>query len=182
MAFFFIAFLAQLPLLIAQLTPVPGFLFLLPILIIAGIFLNTLGAGAAALAVAWQYLGREISVGACYRRAWNRVLSLLGTSIVYTIALALPFVTIIGIPLSFYLLVRWFFYTQAIMVENKTGPKESLRRSHELVPGKLGRVFGIGITFLIMLLVLSLVAGIPGAIATISSPITGTLLSYIGGL
>ena len=189
-----IALLAQIPSLIAGLVLIPGgvIMFILAgIAGLAGIVLYILVQGAIISAVASQYLEREISVGGCYGAAARRFWSLLGAGIVFAAILLIsllpvliiavffhPLVIVIGIPLFFYFLVRWWFYAQAIMLEGK-GPLSALRRSGQLVGGSWWRVFGIGIIFVIMLLIMNLIVGIPGFIAVAFSPIVGNILFNI---
>ena len=176
--FLVIALFAQIPLLVGQLVPN---LALSVVLSIAAFFLYILAAGATVSAVASQYLGTEISVGECYRRAWDRVLSLLGSEIIFIICPSISFVLVIGIPLFFYLLVSWFFYVQAIMLEGRKGPRDSLRRSRELVRGSWWRVFGIGIVLSLLLIIINVGASIPGLIASDFSPIVGAVLISLAG-
>ena len=144
--FFLIALVPQIPTFIGTLISMPAAFSI--ILSLVGLVIGVVATGATAFAVAGQYLQRPMSVGDCYGRAWGRVVSLVGSSIVFFIALAISVllvVIVIGIPLFFYVLVRWFFYAPAVILEGKKGPLESLRRSRELVRGSWWRVFGIGI-------------------------------------
>ena len=178
--FFLIALLAQVPTLLLQLSPVTA---LSLVFVLAAITLQILAEGAIVFAVASQNLGREISVGECYRRAVGRFSSLLLAVIVFFLALsfsALLMLIIIGIPLLFYLLVSLFFYPQAILLEGK-GPLQALGRSRELVRGSWWRVFGIGITFVILLLILNIAVIIPASISGFSSSTAAAILSTIGG-
>ena len=180
-AFLLIVFVAQVPLLVAQLIPTSAsFLVVYILLIVTAVVLGLVAAGAMAVAVASQYLGREIRVRVCYGLAWARLVSLAASAIVYAVALALSFATIIGIPLSFYLLVRWYFSAQAIMLEGKRGPRQALGRSHQLTRGSWWRLFGIGIVFIILLMVTGSVAIIPGSIASIFSSAVGIVLIALG--
>ena len=173
--FVIIALVAQVPVAVQQLVPN---LALSVVLFIAAVFLSILAAGATVRAVASHYLGKEISVGNCYRRAWDRTLSLLGSEIIFIIALSISFVLV---PLFFYLLVSRFFYAQAIMLEGRKGPRNALRRSGELVRGSWWRVFGIGIVFVLLLIIINTGASIPGFIASDSSPIVGAALISLAG-
>ena len=180
-AFSLITLLAEIPLLIGELIPIPA---LSLIFILAGIVLYILAEGAIIFAVAQQYLGREIIVGECYRRAWSRFGPLLGGLIVFLIALfisALLAAIIIGIPIFFYLLVSRFFYAEAIMMEG-IGPLEALGRSRDLVRGSWWRVFGIGIIFVIIIVVIGILMSIPGSIAAVFSPTAGAILLTLVGI
>ena len=180
--FFLIALVPQIPTFIGTLISMPAAFSI--ILSLVGLVIGVVATGATAFAVAGQYLQRPMSVGDCYGRAWGRVVSLVGSSIVFFIALAISVllvVIVIGIPLFFYVLVRWFFYAPAVILEGKKGPLESLRRSRELVRGSWWRVFGIGIVFVITLLIIGVVATIPASIATGFSPTAAAVLGTIAG-
>ena len=172
--FYLIALVSQIPSLIGEIVPMPlgaSILFF-----VAGVVMSILAAGAMVYAVAYQYLGRKTTVGQCYVRAWNRVLSLIGTTILFILASAILIATVIGIPLFFYILVRWFFYTEAIIIEGRRGPMEALGRSYGLVRGSWWRVFGIGVVFFVLLILASLVVSIPGSIVSEFNFIAGTIL------
>ncbi len=173
-----IIFLAHIPFIVQALVPNQA---LFVVLTIAGIFLYVLASGATACAVASIYLGRDVNVKWCYLRAWERARSLWGSAIVLTVALLVSFITVVGIPLFFFLLVSWFFYVQAIMLEGRRGPREALGESRQLVKGSWWRIFGIGIGFFALLIVVNIAAIIPGAIVSTFNPLAGTLLISIAG-
>ena len=175
---FAIALLAQAPLLISAL--IPG-LALTIILSVVGILMYIMAEGAIIFAVAQQYLGREVQVSECYGRAIGRFWTLLVGLIVFFLALvgsALLVIILIGIPLFFYLLVSRYFFPQAIILEDK-GSLKALGRSRDLVRGSWWQVFGIGIVFVVMLLIVNMVATIPGFIADNVSSVFGALLFII---
>ena len=177
--FYLIALVAQVPSLIGQIAPMP--LGVIILFFVVGYVAIILAAGATIYAVASQYLGRETNIGQCYARAWNRVVSLLGSTLIFILASAILIALVIGIPLFFYILVRWFFYAEAIIIEGKRGPREALGRSHELVRGSWWRVFGIGVVFVVLIAIVGLVASIPGSIAAnYNSPAGSILLSIFG--
>ena len=179
LGFYFIALIAQIPSLIGEIVPMPQGLFIL--LVVVGVAMSIIAAGATIYAVASQYLGRAITISQCYARAWSRVLSLLTSTLAFILASAILIASIIGIPLFFYILVRWFFYTEAIMIEGKRGPREALGRSYGLVRGSWWRVFGIGVVFVVLLALIGLVASVPGSIVVGFSPIAGAILLSIFG-
>ena len=193
--FFIIALIAQ----------IPGFIFTLtageflggdagdlselsplwPILVVFVQGLITLPAqGAAIISVAHQYLGRAMSIGESYRKALYVLLSLISSYIVFFIIVGLcVFLSgfIIGIPLLFLVLVYWFAYVQAIVIENIRGPIQPLGRSSRLVQGSWWRVFGIGIVYVIVLAVLFIGAGIPGFIIGIFNETAAVIVLTISG-
>lgn len=184
-AFYTIALIAQIPLAIGQIllesgstaAIVIGVLFLLP-----GIVLSILAVGATSFAVATHYLGGQVRVGTCYGRASGSVLSLVGTTILFFVAVAISAllsIILIGIPLLLYLLVSWYFFAQVIMIEGTAGPREAVGRSGRLVRGTWWRVFGLGIVFVIVAGILGSMSSIPGAIASIFSSEAETVLNAI---
>ena len=180
--FLIIAFMPEIPFLIANVSPA----WLSVMLSLIGVLAYVLAGPATIHAVAQQYLGREIDIGQCFRRAWSEFLPLIIAFIVIVAALlgsALLMFMVIGIPLFFYLLVIWFFAGQAIIIESK-GPMAALTRSQLLVSGSWWRVFGIVIVFVLIIVLLSLITGaivslFPGGVAFILSAVLYTLLSPI---
>ncbi len=155
------------------------------IFILVGILLLVLQAGAFVCWVAGHYASREVDVLECYRAAWRRVLSLAGATILILLALVVSmilWVILIGIPLFFYLLVIWFFADEAIMIERKAAVA-ALGRSRELVRGSWWRVFGIGVTFVGIILGLFLVGLIPSVIVwNINEDLGNILLTVVSVL
>ena len=173
--FVLIALIPQVPSLITTIVPGLGSGVVALIFVLAGLFLSILASGAMVRAVAQQYVARRVDVGQCFSRAWYRVVSLVIASVLVTLALLgsmLLSIIIIGIPLFAYILVIWFFTTEAIMVEGR-GPIAALKRSRELVRGSWWRVFGIGVVFALLLSGLSILGLIAAAIMAIVSPILG---------
>lgn len=156
----FLPFLA-----IALVTQVPSFLAaLIPFriewtLAMVGLLLFPLAGGAATYAVAQACLDQAIDVGECFRRSWQRVVSLVIAFVLVALALmgsAVLSLVGVGIPLLFWLLVIWYFATEAIMIEG-TDPIAALGRSRDLVRGTWWRVFGIGVVYVLIFSVLAFV-------------------------
>ena len=181
-AFLAIALIPQIPSLIGQLLPV---LSLLVVFTVVAVVLYILAEGAAVSAVVRQYLGRDIRVVACYTTAQRRFVPLLAGFVLFLVppflwvllTVFLPFL-VIGLPLILYLVVRWSFYPEAIMIE-RTGPIGALGRSGELVRGSWWRVFGIGLIFVVPIVILGIV--IPGIVSSSINPIAGAILFVISG-
>ena len=176
-----IALVANIPFLIG------GFLSnsaLVASLTVAGFFTGLLASGASAYAVSQQHLGRKVSAATCYVAALNNAVSLLLAAIVFTIGViiagTLSFL-LIGIPLLIYIVVTFFFYIPAIMIEGQR-PIAALGRSAELVRGSWWRVFGIGIVFVILLLVSLFIASIPGFLLVMVNEPMGNLLLNMGSV
>jgi len=182
--FAFISIWAQIPILIAQIPQFPEYVDL--IFTLVGYALSVLAIGAMVFASAALCAGKDITVAQCYSRAWTRCLSLLGSGFIYLVALAVSgflilshkWAFIIGIPLLFFLLVSWFFYAQAIMLEGRKGPQEAIARSHQLVRHQWWRTFWP----IVALIVIGVVINAPGLIALSYSWIAGTILVAIAGI
>jgi hypothetical protein len=175
--FALIAALPVVPTTISIATPV----WLTVILLIAGLVLALLAYPATAFGVALFYLDREVDVALCYRRAWNRVISLLIAYVIFFVVLigcAILALIVIGIPLFFYILVSWFFFSAAIIIEGK-GPTDAIGRSRELVRGSWWRVFGIGVVFFLLILALDLGALMATAIVGLANSAAGEVVGSV---
>ena len=175
--FALIAAVPVVPTIIAIATP----LWLTVILFIVAWVLTVLAYPAIAYGVAMHYLDQEVDVSLCCRRAWNRVISLIIAGLIILVALlgcAILALIAIGIPLFFYILVSWFFFQQAIILEGK-GPTAAIGRSRELVSGSWWRVFGIGVVFILLILALDLGAIIAAAIVGLANSTAGEVVGFV---
>lgn len=120
-----------------------------------------------------RYLGRQITVGQAYRTARGCFWRLLGNTLIIAIVAFLLFVTIIGIPVAIFLLVRWMLVVEAIALEGK-GVFQSLSRSTALVKGSWWRVLGV---FIVALVLQYMVAAIPAGILSLVVMGVGALVS-----
>ena len=174
-----VAMLAQIPILIAAFVSNE---VLVASLSVVNLLTGLLASAAVTYAVSQHYLGRRITVGACYREALNSGISLLIAFLAFALLIigaALLSFILIGIPLLIYLVVALFFYVQAIMLEGAR-PISALGRSRELVRGSWWRVFGIGIVFVLLLIAISFVASVPGDILSALNEELGNLLLIVG--
>ena len=179
--FFMIALAPQIPFLIVEIigaAPLPLILNLAVSIIgiLSAIVLTVLAIPAMMNAVA-----RGTSFVESYRDAGNRFWTLLLAWIVFSLTLMLCvalMLIIVGIPLFFYVLVSWYFYPWAVMLEGK-GPLGSLERSKELVAGSRWRLLGVGVVFVVMGFVLIVALFIPVAIILAFSP-TAANVAAIG--
>ncbi|MFH0900580.1 MAG: hypothetical protein V2A73_08120 [Pseudomonadota bacterium] len=91
-------------------------------------------------AIADAYLGRPVSLAGAFRRIPPLLGSLLGAFILYFLGVGIGLLLLVipGIILCF----RWFFITQAIVVDGKTAA-QSLSRSAVLTNGRKGRLFAL---------------------------------------
>lgn len=166
-----------IPLIISSATPT----WLSVILTVVSLVATLLAFPAATYGVALHYLGQEVDVADCYRRAWNRVVSIIFASLLWFAAVvcaALLSLILIGVPLLFFILVSFFFFEQAIILE-RLGPVGALRRSAQLVTGSRWRVLGIGTVYMLLMLALGLGALIvTGIVLTINS-IAGNVVANV---
>jgi hypothetical protein len=156
-SFVLIALLPQIPLFVFSLLPeLESWVFQVSVFAIF-FLLYFLAAAATVRAVALQYTERPIDVADCYGKAWFKVISLVVSNMAFGLALIGAIVTIVGIPLFFYLIVVWYFFIECIMVE-KTGPMAALWRSRDLVRGSYWRIIGIAVVYTVIVLALSVIS------------------------
>lgn len=173
-----IALIAQIPFLIVEVFTAESFplglnLAIAIIGISVGIVLYILVNPAIINAVTWG-----TSIAGCYRDAANRFWTLFLAAIVFSSTLLLCvalMLIIVGIPLFFHVLISWLFYPQAVMLEGK-GPLESLKYSKEMVAGNRWRLLGVGATFFLIGLVLTLALFIPVGILLVFSTTAGNVV------
>ncbi len=196
-----IALVPQIPSTLAALTPAP----VSWVLTLLGVFLSILATGALVYATVRHLLGREWDILSSYTRALERVVSLVVAFVVYVLVLISPLIiasilgifiessidqnvllaivvggailllVLSGIPWLFFILVAWYFQTEAIMIEGRRN-LDALSRSYQLVKGSWWRVFGIGALFVMVMIGFFVVAAIPVVIVSIASQSVGTVL------
>jgi hypothetical protein len=116
---------------------------------------------ATAIAMVEIDAGRSVTVLGAYKKALPMVRSLLGTVLVAAVVIALAGLTAVGLVVSAWLLVRWAFLAQVVVLEGDSG-RLALARSARLVRGDWWRVASL----------LLFVAGV----ALLLGPVVGTLL------
>jgi Membrane domain of glycerophosphoryl diester phosphodiesterase len=97
------------------------------------------------------------SAGGYYERTRGRLGTLLGATLLYGLGVGLGLVLLI-VP-GLILMSRWSLVVPLVMIERR-GVRESLRRSSELVRGRTGRV-------LLLMIVAALITGIASALITL---------------
>ncbi|MCJ7511120.1 MAG: glycerophosphoryl diester phosphodiesterase membrane domain-containing protein [Dehalococcoidia bacterium] len=156
-----------------------------------GVLGTVIGAGlirAAADALEGTTPGFWRSYAAVIPRLDRLVLAAL----CFQITVQLLMIVILGIPIAVYLLIRWLFFGQAIMLED-AGAGEAFKRSGDLVAGFWWRVFGIllviGLVSLVPVAFVSLVLlpGLPGGmqgLGLLPAPpvVSATVTSVIGAI
>ena len=187
-AFFSIALFAQIPTLAITIAwPTldggsnPVALALIVFFAVAALVLGIIAGGAMFYAVIRQYLGLSISVTACYAWSAARFWSLLVAGILFPLVVILLFFTVIGIPIAFYLMASWHFYIQIILLE-KQGPVQALDSSRRLVRGTWWSIFGIGIVFIILEIIIVIAISIPVGLLSFGNSTVGNIASFIGAI
>ena len=137
-------------------------------------------------AVSEACLDHRLTIGQAYARGLRRIGSLLGLSIVYTLATLVLFITIVG---WIFIAIAWGFAYHALLLEG-LGIRAALGRSRALVRGSWWRVFGITLLFFMFVGIISsffsLLSAIPVSIAALSGDegaglIIGLVFSTIVG-
>jgi hypothetical protein len=108
--------------------------------------------------------GREISAWNAYRRVLPKLGSLLATVFIVAVALTLVSFTALGAVLAVWLIVRWSFLAQVVVLEG-TSRVADLRRSARLVRGNWWRTASL----ILFVTVLALLLG----------PLVGTILLFV---
>ena len=133
------------------------FLPTVPLLILSW-FLQFIATGALAYAVSKSYLGHEIEVKASYIYVLKRIWPLIGALILTGLATGAGFLLCIIPGIIF---TMWFiFTTQSVVIEN-CAVMESISRSRKLAIGNMGKIFIIGILFLVIAMVIGGVLQFP---------------------
>ena len=173
-----------------------GFATSMAILFIVTLILQTFASGVIVAAVAMQYATGRIDVGACYGRAWWRVISLviLGLLLFGLIVLMIAGFAMFIVPgiVILALIIYWSVDVPAVVIEG-CKPISALRRSFELVRGNWWRTFAtitlmtltlIGFTVVLTLLLSAPLAllgddGLSETMTQVSSSLLGMLTNAI---
>lgn len=139
---------------------------------IAFSILSAISFGASTLVLSEGYLGRTIGTGEALRRAWDRILSLIGISLQTSLAVGLAAILLIipGIIVG----CGYAVATQALMVEPGLKLQGAMSRSWALTKGSRWRVFAAVAVGFVILLVATL--GVGAVIAGV-----GYLAGWSGG-
>jgi glycerophosphoryl diester phosphodiesterase family protein len=119
---------------------------------------------ATAVAMVAIDAGGTASARAAYRRVLPELRPLLGVALLAAVVIALVSLTSIGVVLSVWLLVRWAFLAQVVVLERRSG-RSALRRSSQLVRNNWWRVASL----LLFVTVIALLVG----------PLVGTMLLFV---
>lgn len=148
-------------------------------LFVLSLFVTVIATAALARAVDDIADGRPPDFNRSYRHVLDRLRALLLATLRAFGPIFLAAVTIVGIPLAIYLLVRWAFFPQAVIIDGRS-PSEALSVSARIVKGQWWRTFGI-------LLLVSLLASLPAiavgmlfaSAATIASGLASAVVAVI---
>ncbi|HRA47846.1 MAG TPA: hypothetical protein PK819_07250 [Thermomicrobiales bacterium] len=110
---------------------------------------------------------QEISIRQCVYGGLSNIPHLAATLLLIVIILLALSTSIFLLPVVVYLAVRWQFFAQAVVLDEKRGIIDALQRSAHVVQGKWWRAAGLSVGF-------QIVGLMPG-------PLIGTLILIIGG-
>ena len=126
-----------------------------------GLVFSQLITGPLAYAISERYLGHPITVGQAYASIGVATfVRLIIVALVQAVVLVFGFILLV-IP-GIYLLVRFAFLSQTVVLE-QAGVGRAFSRSWHLVGGSWWRVFGIG---LLVIVLVGIVQGIIGGVIT----------------
>lgn len=131
-----------------------GFLANLPLALLYAlslVVLNLIATGATVFVVSESYLGRPISAREALRRATPYIGRILICSLLmaFVVGLGFLFFVIPGLVLG----VGLALAIPVVVIEPRTGASAALSRSWELTRGARWRIFGLGLTLLVLLYV-----------------------------
>ncbi|MBI4312655.1 MAG: zinc-ribbon domain-containing protein [Chloroflexi bacterium] len=173
---------SQLPLLAASVISSETLVLLLTLV---GLFTSLLASAAVAHAVAQFYVGQRVTVAGSYVGALNNGVSLLLNALAFFAAVfgaLLLSLMIVGIPVLVFIVVAWFFYVQAVVIEGK-GPLEAIVQSWRLVRGMWWRTFGVGLAFLLLVIALGFLCSLPGlAMYSLADKTAGNFIMTLGSV
>ena len=165
-------------------TTTPVFTYEVIAVFALGFLAGVLASAATTYIVAGGYLGYRGTAAGGYAAAIRFGPSLLANTLIYAAAVGaavLLSLVVIGIPLLVFILVAWFFYVQAVMIEGKR-PVEALSRSWDLVRSNLLRVLGIGVVYVSITVLAVFAASLPGLLVSgaENTTVVGNLLTSVG--
>jgi hypothetical protein len=160
-------------------TAMGGFIAAGVVLGLGSIVATTLQQGALIHATSEQTARHTLGFGRAFGAAWRRLAAMIAASLLLVLAIGVavgiivalgllggPLVilgVLVAIPVALFFGVRWAFVLQAVVIEG-AGPIEALSRSWSLVQGNWWRVFGIMLVVSLILVGISLAAGLLGLI------------------
>ena len=147
-----------------------------------GLVLAAMGLTIVQAMVAYSIAHAGDTPGPDLRAAFATVRRRIGTIVAALVVVAVVVValeiTVIGIPVSIWLLVRWSLFSQCIVVEDMAW-RDALRRSRTLVRGSWWRVAGIVLTVVGVALLLGPLVGVAFLLTT---PLSLTGVNIVSGI
>ena len=132
-------------------------LLTLPASFLFGFIGVPLANGAMVWAVSRSYLGESVSFDSAWRHSLRRTLPLIGTTLLYSLAMMVGFILCV-IPGILFML--WFiFYAQTVMLEGLSG-SAAMSRSKVLMKGNMGKAF-------VLLMLISVISAVIGGIGAV---------------
>jgi len=145
------------------------------VLVIPSMALGLVAQAGIARAVADVADGVAPDFNSVYGRVLERLGTLLVTALRVAVIVVALGVTIIGIPFAIYLMVRWVFFTQTIIIDGETSGDATSASAH-IVQGSWWRTFGI-------LIIVGILASLPAAAVSLlfaaASPVAANLASAV---
>jgi hypothetical protein len=117
-------------------------------------FIQFLAMSASVFTISEIYLGRDVTVGAAYRKVMQCFWSLLNLWISVVIRMIGCFMTIVLIPMA-PLLFLWYAFSIPVLLVEKIPVGKALKRSRQLTKGMRGQIF---LTFVLMTILAYIVA------------------------
>lgn len=134
----------------------PNWGFIVPLMILAVI--GEIISTAAIIFGSAQHMNDEkVNVATCISYSSSSIFRLIGVMLVFAIVLIIPgilSVFFVGIPILIFFIVKLWFLTCFVMVEN-AGITDAVRRSWSLVQSKWWITFGTGVVVIIITIVTS---------------------------
>jgi hypothetical protein len=147
------------------------------VLFLIAVVLSPIVSAAVTHALGEVFLGRRASVGGSLRVATSILLPLMGTFLLYALAVMGGFLLLV-IP-GVYLMLCFMLVNQVVVIERVFGTR-ALRRSRELLSGNLGRAAGVMFVSLVIWTVLQ--TGVDLALSALPwvQPIASALVQAAG--
>lgn len=112
---------------------------------------------AVVQAVADIHSGRQPAILRSFRMASRRTLAIVGSVLILVVFIGIPLVTIIGIPVAIWLIIRWQFFIHELMFDTQTTSFEALHESALKVRNRWWKTF-------FSLMIFDLLATVPGIV------------------
>jgi hypothetical protein len=119
--------------------------------------------------------GVEPSISRSFRLTWGRLPTIALTALLFLAGVALPLLVVIGFPLTVWLAVRWQFFAQVLVFDERRGPHDALAESARLVMGRWWQT-------LLAVLLFDLIATVPGLVVGFGLlALGGTAVGFANG-